>query len=107
MLNYSKQDIIQHLSNNRTVVLFTTKETILLNIKHTSLSIIDEILNRPDKERLVESIKTYINFDMKSDLQWHDVSPANTERAKRVLKDSENIAKIAIDQLLTNHRYNS
>jgi hypothetical protein len=70
-------------------------------------SIIDEILNRPDKERLVESIKTYINFDMKSDLQWHDVSPANTERAKRVLKDSENIAKIAIDQLLTNHRYNS
>ena len=62
-------------------------------------SIIDEILNRPDKERLVESIK--------SDLQWHDVSPANTERAKRVLKDSENIAKIAIDQLLTNHRYNS
>ena len=45
MLNYSKQDIIQHLNNNRTVVLFTTKETILLNIKHTSLSVIDEILS--------------------------------------------------------------
>ena len=45
MLNYSKQDIIQHLNNSRTVVLFTTKETILLNIKHTSLSIINEILS--------------------------------------------------------------
>jgi hypothetical protein len=70
-------------------------------------SIIDEILNKPDKERLVQSIKTYINFDMKSDLTWHDPSPANTERAKRVLKDAENIAKIAIDQLLTNHKHNS
>ena len=45
MLNYSKQDIIQHLNNNRTIVLFTTKETILLNINHTSLSIINEILS--------------------------------------------------------------
>ena len=45
MLNYSKQDIIQHLNDKRTVVLFTTKETILLNIKHTSLSIINEILS--------------------------------------------------------------
>ena len=44
MLNYSKQDIMKHLNNQRTVVLFTTKETILLNIKHTSLSVIDEIL---------------------------------------------------------------
>lgn len=44
MLNYSKQDIIQHLNNKRTVVLYTTKETIVLNIKHTSLSVIDEIL---------------------------------------------------------------
>ena len=44
MLNYGKQDIMQHLNNNRTVVLFTAKETILLNIKHTSLSIINEIL---------------------------------------------------------------
>lgn len=45
MLNYSKQDIIQHLNNQRTVVLYTTKETIVLNINHTSLSIIDEILS--------------------------------------------------------------
>ena len=45
MLNYSKQDIMKHLHNNRTVVLFTTKETILLNIKHTSLSVINEILS--------------------------------------------------------------
>ena len=45
MLNYSKQDIMKHLHNNCTVVLFTTKETILLNIKHTSLSIINEILS--------------------------------------------------------------
>ena len=45
MLNYSKQNIMQQLNNNRTVVLFTTKETILLNVKHTSLSVIDEILN--------------------------------------------------------------
>ena len=45
MLNYSKQDIMQHLNNDRTVVLYTTKETILLNIKHTSLSVIDEILS--------------------------------------------------------------
>lgn len=44
MLNYSKHDIMQHLNNGHTVVLYTTKETIVLNIKHTSLSIIDEIL---------------------------------------------------------------
>ena len=41
----TKQDIIQHLNNGHTIVLYTTKETILLNIKHTSLSVIDEILN--------------------------------------------------------------
>ena len=41
----TKQDIIQHLNNNRTVVLFTTKETIVMNINHTSLSVIDEILS--------------------------------------------------------------
>ena len=41
----TKQDIMQHLNNQRTIVLFTTKETILLNIKHTSLSVINEILN--------------------------------------------------------------
>ena len=45
MLNYSKQDIMKHLNNQRTVVLFTTKETIVLNINHTSLSVIDEILS--------------------------------------------------------------
>ena len=43
-MKLGKQDIIQHLNNQRTVVLYTTKETILLNIKHTSLSVIDEIL---------------------------------------------------------------
>ena len=43
-MKMTKQDIIQHLNNQRTVVLYTTKETILLNIKHTSLSVIDEIL---------------------------------------------------------------
>ena len=41
----NKQDIMRHLNNNCTVVLFTTRETIVLNIKHTSLSIIDEILS--------------------------------------------------------------
>ena len=41
----NKQDIMQHLNNQRTVVLFTTKETIILNIKHTSLRVINEILN--------------------------------------------------------------
>ena len=35
---------MQHLNNDRTVVLYTTKETIVLSIKHTSLSVIDEIL---------------------------------------------------------------
>lgn len=45
MLNYSKQDIMKHLNNKRTVVLYTTKETIVLNIKYTSLSVINEILN--------------------------------------------------------------
>ena len=45
MLNYSKHDIMQHLNNNRTIVLFTTKETIVLNVKHTSLSVINEILS--------------------------------------------------------------
>ena len=44
-MKLNKQDIIQHLNNDRTVVLYTTKETIVLNIKHTSLSIIDEILS--------------------------------------------------------------
>ena len=41
----TKQDIMKHLSNQRTIVLYTTKETILLNTKHTSLSVIDEILS--------------------------------------------------------------
>ena len=41
----TKQNIMQQLNKNRTVVLFTTKETILLNIKHTSLSVINEILS--------------------------------------------------------------
>lgn len=41
----TKQDIIQHLNNGHTVVLYTTKETIVINIKHTSLSVIDDILN--------------------------------------------------------------
>ena len=44
-MKLTKQDIIQHLNNQRTIVLFTTKETILLNVKHTSLSVINEILN--------------------------------------------------------------
>lgn len=44
MLNYSKHDIMKHLNNQRTVVLYTTKETIVLSIKHTSLNVIDEIL---------------------------------------------------------------
>lgn len=44
-MNMTKQDIMKHLNNQCTVVLFTTKETIVLNIKHTSLSVIDEILN--------------------------------------------------------------
>ena len=43
-MKLGKQDIMQHLNNQRTVVLFTTKETILLNVKPTSLSVIDEIL---------------------------------------------------------------
>ena len=41
----NQQDIMQYLNNQRTVVLYTTKETILLNIKYTSLSVINEILN--------------------------------------------------------------
>ena len=45
MLKYSEQDIMQQLNNGHTVVLYTTKETILLNIKHTSLSVIDDILS--------------------------------------------------------------
>lgn len=43
-MTMNKQDIKEHLNNQRTVVLYTTKETIVLNIKHTSLSVIDEIL---------------------------------------------------------------
>ena len=45
MLNHSKHDTMKHLNNDCTVVLYTTKETIVLNIKHTSLSAIDEILS--------------------------------------------------------------
>lgn len=44
-MNMTKQDIMQHLNNQHTVVLYTTKETIVLNVKHTSLSVIDEILS--------------------------------------------------------------
>ena len=44
-MKLTKQDIMKHLNNNRTVVLFTTKETIVMNINHTSLSIINEILS--------------------------------------------------------------
>jgi len=44
-MKLNKQDIIQHLNNKSTVVLYTTKETIVLNIKHASLSVINEILS--------------------------------------------------------------
>lgn len=44
-MQMTKQDIMQHLNKGHTVVLYTTKETIVLNVKHTSLSVIDEILN--------------------------------------------------------------
>lgn len=44
-MKLTKQDIMQHLNNGHTVVLFTTKETIVLNVKHTSLSVINEILS--------------------------------------------------------------
>lgn len=44
-MNVTKQDIMQHLNNGHTIVLYTTKGTIVLNVKHTSLSIIDEILS--------------------------------------------------------------
>lgn len=44
-MQITKQDIMKHLSNQRTVVLYTTKETIVLNVKHTSLSVINDILN--------------------------------------------------------------
>ena len=43
-MTLGKQDIMKHLNNQCTVVLYTTKETIVLNIKHTSSSVIDEIL---------------------------------------------------------------
>ena len=43
-MKLTKQDIMQHLNNKRTIVLYTTKETIVLNIKHTSLSVINEKL---------------------------------------------------------------
>lgn len=43
-MKLTKQDIMQYLNNGHTVVLFTTKETIVLNVKHISLSVIDEIL---------------------------------------------------------------
>ena len=43
-MKLTKQDIMQHLNNQRTIVLYTKKETIALNIKHTSLNVIDEIL---------------------------------------------------------------
>ena len=41
----TKQDIMKQLNNQRTVVLYTTNETIVLNTKHTSLSVINEILS--------------------------------------------------------------
>ena len=44
-MKLGKQDIMQHLNNGHTVVLYTTKETIVLNVKHTSLSAINEILS--------------------------------------------------------------
>lgn len=44
-MTMTKHDIIQHLNNQRIVVLYTTKETIVLNVKHTSLSVINDILN--------------------------------------------------------------
>lgn len=45
MINYTKQDIKKHLDNKRTVVLYTSKDTILLNIKHTSENVLNEILD--------------------------------------------------------------
>lgn len=45
MLSYTKQDIKKHLDNNSTVVLYTSKDTILLNTKYTSENVLNEILN--------------------------------------------------------------
>lgn len=44
-MQMTKQDIMRQLNNGHTIVLYTTKETIVLNIKHTSLSVINDILN--------------------------------------------------------------
>lgn len=45
MLSYTKQDIKKHLDNKRTVVLYTSKDTILLNTTYTSENTLNEILN--------------------------------------------------------------
>lgn len=45
MITYTKQDIKKHLDNNHTVVLYTSKDTILLNIKHTRENVLNEILD--------------------------------------------------------------
>ena len=44
-MKLNQYDIMKHLNNNRTIVLYTTKETIVINNKHTSLSVIKDILN--------------------------------------------------------------
>lgn len=41
----TKHEIMKHLNKGHTVVLYTTKETIVLNVKHTSLIVINEILS--------------------------------------------------------------
>ena len=44
-MKLNQYDIMKHLNNQRTVVLYTTKETIVLNVKHISSSVINDILN--------------------------------------------------------------
>ena len=47
------------------------------------------------RERVIEAIITYLNFDSVSDERWH--SPFSDERQAKVRKDAERIADITLE----------
>ena len=47
------------------------------------------------KQRVIEAIITYLNFDSISDERWH--SPFSKERQIKVRKDAEKIAEISLE----------
>jgi hypothetical protein len=52
---------------------------------------------KEETERLVKRFTTFLNYDSISDERWHD--PFNADRNRRVKKDAEKLAEIALEEI--------